>query len=256
MSIFWKRHGKVCFFLTIFVVGICTVGSSGTVYPKSVHSKKKTVAVDPGHGGHDEGARGLDGMLEKSVALKLAKMLAAKLENTYEVILTRSDDYKIDDYARTAVANHADADVFISLHMGGSFLHQANNASIYYYKQLSDQNAELENFPNRPSVGQSEQLYWADIHNRYRNSSRSLAKKIQQELEKDPMFSDIEIKGAPLMVLEGADMPAVLIEPGYLTNPNLEKLIKDPLVLSGLVKEIKAGIDAFFKAGTHSAITE
>ena len=232
-------------FIMMFTIAVCTSILTGNINSKDVDSDKKTVAIDPGHGGYDKGAQGLNGTLEKNVTLELAKMMAMELEKTYHVILTRSDDYWVDAYTRTAIANHAEADIFISIHTGGSFLHQAKKTSIYHYRQFADRDTEAENFQNTSSDDRDVQTDWIDIHKRHETTSRSLAKRMRQGLEKNDVFTGIEIKSAPLTVLEGADMPAILIELGYITNPAVEKSFRDSRVLSNIVSGIKKGIDDF-----------
>jgi N-acetylmuramoyl-L-alanine amidase len=97
-----------------------------------------TIVLDPGHGGHDQGARGSDGTLEKAVTLSLARRVAAGLNQNYRAVLTRTDDYGLDIPGRTAIANHEKAKIFISLHSGGSFLHQATQMSVYFFEELID----------------------------------------------------------------------------------------------------------------------
>ena len=151
----------------------------------------------------------------------------------------------MDAYTRAAIANHAEADIFISIHTGGSFLHQAKKTSIYHYRQFADRDTEAENFQNTSSDDRDVQTDWIDIHKRHETTSRSLAKRMRQGLEKNDVFAGIEIKSAPLTVLEGADMPAILIELGYITNPAVEKSFRDSRVLSNIVSGTKKGIDDF-----------
>lgn len=256
MSVFWKKNRMKRFIMIMFTVVVCTGILTQEVNSKNINSDKKTVILDPGHGGHDNGAQGPNGTLEKSVTLKLVKMIATELKKTYNVILTRSDDYWMDSHARTAIANHSKGDLFISIHTGGSFLHQANKTSLYYYRQFADQHLELGNFQDRSSVDRNIQADWTYIHKRHQASSRLLAKLMQRGLGKDTTFTNSKIKGAPLMVLEGADMPAILIEMGYITNPTIEKSLRDIRMLSNIVKGIKRGVDDFFESAQHSSISE
>ncbi len=94
------------------------------------------VVIDPGHGGNDTGAEGPDGTQEKMVALNLARLIADQLKTGCRVVLTRSDDYRLDISGRTAVANQSRADIFISLHTGGSFSRSISASTVYYYRQF------------------------------------------------------------------------------------------------------------------------
>jgi N-acetylmuramoyl-L-alanine amidase len=256
MSVFWKTPRVERIFLTMFTVVVCTAILTGNINAKNVDSDKKTIALDPGHGGYDNGAHGLDGTLEKSVTLAFAKMMVMELKENYNTILTRSDDYWVDAYTRAAMANHSEADVFVSIHTGGSFLHQTNKTSIYFCKQFAKRDAEHGNLQNRSSVNRDVQADWTNIHKRHETTSRLLAKRIQQHLNKDATLPNLVVKGAPLMVLEGADMPAILIELGHITNPAIEKSFKDNHVLLNIAIGIRKGIDDFFETGQQSSLSK
>ena len=211
---------------------------------------QKTIVIDPGHGGYDKGARGPDGTLEKAVTMEFARVLALALEKTYKVVFTRTDDYWVGIPTRTAMANHLNADMFISIHTGGSFLHQAKGMSLYYYEKATTPLLMLETETMDESKASNFKELWSNIQGRHQKSSKVLAEDILNSL-KEKMGETVEynpeIQGAPLMVLEGADTPAVLIEIGYITNPKEEKSLNDIVLLSFLAKKIKKGIDDFFK---------
>ena len=254
MSVFWKTSPMKRIFLIMFTVVACASILTGNINAKNVKLDKKTIALDPGHGGYDNGAKGLDGTLEKSVTLAFAKMLVMELKENYNTILTRSDDYWVGAHTRAAMANHSEADIFISIHTGGSFLHQTNKTTIYFYKQFANQDAELGNLQKRSSVDGDIQPDWTNIHKRHETTSRLLAKRIKQHLNKDATLPNLVVKGAPLTVLEGADMPAILIELGHITNPAIEKSFKDNHVLLNIAVGIRKGIDDFFETGQQSSL--
>ena len=212
--------------------------------------QKKTIVIDPGHGGYDKGAKGPDGTFEKSVTMELARVLALELEKTYKVVLTRTDDYWIDIHKRTAMANHLNADMFISIHAGGSFLHQASGILLYFYEKIPTSALMLETESMKESKGSNFEEQWSNIQDRHQKNSKVLADRILNRL-KGKMGQKVEpnaqIQGAPLMVIEGADMPAVLIEVGYITNPKEEKSLNDIVSLSFLAQKIKKGIDDYFE---------
>ena len=213
-------------------------------------NQKKTIVLDPGHGGYDKGAQGPEGTFEKTVTMELARVLALELEKTYNVILTRTDDYWVDILTRTAMANHMNADMFISIHTGGSFLHQASGISLYYYEKLSTPALMLETESMGESRSSNFKELWSNIQDRHQKNSKVLAKHILKNLKKkigENAEYSADIQGAPLMVLEGADMPAVLIEIGYITNPKEEKLLNDIVELTFLAQKIKKGIDEYFE---------
>ena len=210
----------------------------------------KIIVIDPGHGGYDKGAEGSDGTFEKNVTMEFARVLALELEKTYKVILTRTDDYWVDILGRTAMANHAKADMFISIHTGGSFLHQAGGISLYYYEESSTPALMLETESMEESKSSNLKELWSNIQDRHQRNSKVLTERILNSLKEkvgENVEHSAEIQGVPLMVLEGADMPAILIEIGYITNPKEEKSLNDIIELTFLAQKIKKGIDDFFE---------
>ena len=258
MSIFWKWNWmkRRLALLVILFLFTSVLAQPATAKNGTADHKKRTIVLDPGHGGHDQGAKGPEGTLEKNVTLNLAMLIAKELETTYQVILTRTDDYWIDFYDRTAIANHADADLFISLHTGGSFLHQTTGTFVYFYKKPAGQVLSFDDDQIRPSDDSNVQAHWTYIQSRHETASRLLAKLMQQHLNQQTQWEKSEIKGASLTVLEGADMPAVLIEIGYLTNPTEEKSLNDINVLTHIAKGIRGGVDEFFKPAHNSSSPE
>jgi N-acetylmuramoyl-L-alanine amidase len=198
------------------------------------------VALDPGHGGRDRGARGPTGLLEKQVALELAHKLALELESRYLVRLTRSDDYKVELHQRAATANQANADIFISLHTAAAFAHTTEGLAVYYHQtgEPGMESGAKEAATTRPRQ-------WKQIQQRYAAASKTLATHMQRALSAMPQRPACQIIGAPLAVLQGADMPAILIEVGYITHPATEKRLSQAHGLDALALAIHKGIDRF-----------
>jgi N-acetylmuramoyl-L-alanine amidase len=178
------------------------------------------IALDPGHGGKDTGARGPTGLLEKEVCLALARDLALSLESRYAVVLTRSDDYQVELRQRTAIANQADAHMLISLHAGAAFVHAARGISIYYYADTGRDTPAGD--PDR-RIPADDPRQWEQAQKRHQPASLSLATALKKRMDQIPGIPECSIRGAPLAVLAGADMPAVLIEIGRITHPATEK---------------------------------
>ena len=238
---------KFCLIIPMIAVIILSL-SSRLSYPVNPFlNDKKTVVLDPGHGGDDHGVQGPEGTLEKEIALSLTQLMASQLKKKYQVTITRSGDYWIDIADRTAVANHLEADLFISIHTGGSFLHQAKGINIFYSKQLPGLALETGgNSAKQKNEGRSLSL-WNNIQAGHISSSKALAEIMQNNLNRQLDFSNSNIQQADLMVLKGADMPAILIEVGYLTNPADEKKLQNPEVLSDFATAICSGIDDYFQ---------
>ena len=171
-----------------------------------------------------------------ALALALQKALTPK----YRVALTRSGDQQVDLDLRTALANRLEAAAFVSLHAGGSFLHGPRGATIYFFKggQAGDEPSI------RAPFGQEERPHWEHLQERHLASSRALAKALLNALGG---AAEASVVGAPLAVLAGADLPAVLIEVGYLTNPFEARQLGDPEAVSALARAIAAGVADFLE---------
>lgn len=228
---------------SLLVFSICPVAGSGQPI---LEKGPPVVVIDPGHGGNDAGAKGPEGTLEKTVMLDLARLIADRLATGYQVVLTRSDDYGLELAERTATANRAAADIFISLHAGNSFISSISGSTVYFYQPFADSALTAEAQTPKTLTDSSPPLSWDQIQLKYQTSSEKLAKLIQHEIDAIRRSPDTKIQGAPLLVLEGADMPAVVIEIGNLSNPNEEKMLRDPQFLARMARAIAGALDAFF----------
>ncbi len=230
----------------LIIVFACVVTTEVKAEKLIFGKHKKIIVIDPGHGGRDKGARGPDGVLEKRVTLTLARMIRAELENKYSSVLTRSGDYWLDIPDRTAVANHTKADMFISIHTGGSFLHKASGILVFYFKEISEPAPAFEATLPKPFKDSDIQIPWDNIQNKHIAASKVLAELMQNRINDQIKFMESKTESAPLMVLSGADMPSILIEIGYLTNPATEKELRNVEILSEIAKGISNGIDDFW----------
>lgn len=231
--------------LLIMLVG----GTAPAGHPKglSFDGPPKIIVLDPGHGGGDNGVKGRDGTLEKTITLTLARMIARELKTRHKVVLTRTDDYSIDIPSRSALANHLKADIFLSLHTGGSFLPQTGGTYLFYFKNPSEPASSLEiTAPGAPE-GAGHTIPWNKLQERHSESSKRLAETIKSRLIEQIASFEYKVGPAPLLVLSGVDTPAVLIELGHLTNPAEEKKLSDPAVLSDFSSTISRAIMDFFR---------
>jgi len=192
----------------------------------------RTMAIDPGHGGEDDGAKGRGGTKEKDLTLAVARRLKAALENRLgiRVLLTRDEDKNIPLDDRAALANNNKADVLLSLHANASLRPGTSGASIFvaaFDKAAEDQaRASLgtERLPTfAGGVRDVELLVWDLAQIRHVDQSAELARIIEQQFRDRVPLSPRVIDRAPLRVLESANMPAVLVEMGYLTNAEQER---------------------------------
>jgi N-acetylmuramoyl-L-alanine amidase len=248
-SLYRRGSGLICLWWTFGVILLATLSSALAEPPLLFPEKTARIAIDPGHGGRDTGARGPTGLLEKDVCLELARKLALRLESLYQVTLTRSDDYQVELMQRTAIANQADADLLISLHTGAGFVHSARGISIYYH---ADTSQSLTPGDLRRSGDANERQQWERTQNRYQSASLALATTLKKYLDQDPDLPASSIHGAPLAVLEGADMPAVLIEIGHLTHPATEAKLAAFQDRERLTEQIFSGVQAFLSEQSRS----
>ena len=237
------RYAASAILLSLLVLIMCPVAGSGQPI---LEAGTPVVVIDPGHGGNDTGAKGPEGTLEKAVTLDLARLIADQLTTSCQVVLTRSDDYGLKLPERTAVANRSAADIFISLHTGSSFISSISGSAVYFYQPFAESSLTAEVPTPKTLTDSSLPLSWDQIQIKYQISSEKLAKLIQHAIDGTRRSPDTKIQGAPLLVLEGADMPAVAIEIGNLSNPNEEKMLRDPEFLARITRAIAQGIDAFF----------
>ena len=241
--IFFKIPTVILFW--VLLLAPCAVANAASD-PIIAEIQKKIIVLDPGHGGYDNGAKGPDGTFEKTATMEISRILAQELSKTYDVVFTRTDDYWVDLLTRTSTANHLNADMFISIHTGASYLHQVSGISLYYYEKVST--SELMSEENSLNALKKNELQtsWSDIQNMHQKKSKTLAELIMNRINEVPQFK-ADIQGAPLLVLEGADMPAVLVEIGYITNPIDEKSLSDISSLTDIADQIKSGIDDYFE---------
>lgn len=225
--------------ILLYMLGAAEISTAKLIFPKF----KGIIVLDPGHGGNDPGAQNSEGIQEKAVTLRLARMIAEKISDDFKVVLTRTDDYWVDIPDRTAVANNQKADLFISLHAGGAFLHSVGGTSVFYYDSYSDSSIKEKKRALDPLQDPDAPIPWNLIQDRHLTRSKKFAGIVQSELFRITQNPDSSIRGAPLVVLKGADMPAVLIEPGYLTNPNESKALVDEdflmLITDAIIKAIE-----------------
>jgi N-acetylmuramoyl-L-alanine amidase len=193
----------------------------------------RTIVIDPGHGGDDEGVKGPAGTKEKDLTLTVARRVKAAIESRLgiRVLLTRDDDRRVPIDERTAIANNSKSDVFISLHANASFRPSLAGGAIY--SAAFEPGAALAAralAPERvPAIGggsrEIEFVPWDFAQTAHLEESDSLAKLLLAQFQNKIRLAAHPVDSAPLRVLESANMPAVLIEMGYLTNPQQETLL-------------------------------
>ena len=197
-----------------------------------------TVVIDAGHGGDDAGARGAGGLVEKDLVLDVAFRLAKRLsENGLEVVLTRRDDTFVPLEERTSIANDVRADLFVSIHGNASYDTKVRGIETFFLAlSASDDHAgqvarrenqafRIEDTPARRSDDALVAIIGDLITNEHMEESNEFARLAQSELAGDPNIAR-GVKQAPFVVLESVQMPAALVEIGFLTNRLDEQLLR------------------------------
>ena len=199
------------------------------------------IVIDPGHGGRDTGAKGPGGTLEKEICYQLAVELKALLQSDGTVLITRGGDYDLNPRDRTALANHNKADCFISLHAGAGFLHSATGMTVFSYKPANSKAEPPQNHTAKPEATPR----WDTLQLAHMAASRKLAAALRGALENIVKPAPLHVKQAPLRVLQGAAMPAVLIEIGPLTHAETEKALMSADQRKAFAMAIAGGIEAY-----------
>ncbi len=224
-----------------------------------------TVVIDPGHGGRDPGALGyLKGVYEKDVVLKISKKLARKIREKLncEVIMTRTDDQYLTLEERTAIANTKNADLFISIHANAGKDKKASGIETYFLNLATDDEAILvaarENATSTKNISDLQTILYDLMRNAKINESSRLAGHVQETLHKrmKKKYSWIKNKGvkqAPFYVLLGAQMPAILIETSFISNPKECKRLTSSKYQDALCDSIVRGIGKYIRETNPTA---
>lgn len=239
--------------------------SNATAADKVLVEKLRTryvVAIDPGHGGHDPGAVGANGVYEKDVALKMALLLKKTLEarGRYEVHLTRRSDVFVNHETRVAFARQRQADLFISLHADANEVHSVKGVSIY----------TLDERPSDGVVHQLVQKENAAQGEGARKITDDVLKILIDLAQRDTMTNSSRIaqlilpklrarkialapkphRGGPFYVLTAADVPSVLIEMGFMSNDGDRRLLNSDQWRASLAEGLADAMDAYFEGHT------
>jgi N-acetylmuramoyl-L-alanine amidase len=214
------------------------------------------IVVDAGHGGHDTGTIGPHGLQEKDLVLDVATRLGKLLEQKLgaEVVYTRDDDTFIPLETRTAIANKHEADLFISVHANSSRDPKARGIETYYLNFTSDSDA-LEVAARENAVSQKSVFELSDLVKRIAmkekiEESREFASDVQGALFtglalKNAGLKNRGVKKAPFVVLIGANMPSILAEISFVSNPQDEKRLKTPEYRQKIAESLFKGVSKY-----------
>lgn len=225
----------------------------------------RRIVIDPGHGGKDPGCEGPGQAQEKHITLSVAKILAERLRRTgCEVFLTRDRDIFLPLERRTAIANMKKADLFISLHVNALKDRRVHGVETYFLNMATDHQAVMvaarENAASEKSISDLQAILNDLMLNTKIHESDRLARKVQEGMYSSlkrayPTVRNLGVKQAPFYVLIGAQMPAILVEMGFITNPAEAKNLQNRAYQEKLAEGIMAGIEAYMRSMHRAAFT-
>lgn len=221
-----------------------------------------TVVIDPGHGGKDPGALGAQNAREKNIVLSIAKRLAKLINHqpNMRAVLTRRGDYFVSLRQRLALARKEKADVFVSIHADSFFNDQSTGASVYALSQRGATSeaarwlAQRENYSELGGVdlsGLDDQSYvlrsvLIDLAQTATiNNSLHLGASVLGQLSNLSELHYRQVEQAPFMVLKSPDIASVLVETGFLSNPNEERKLRDPAYQEKIAQAVLGGVRAY-----------
>ena len=227
-----RKLAKQNILLLIIITAVLITPGTGFAQ-KTIKTKQHIIVIDPGHGGTKNGLVTSSGLKEKTIALTLAKKTAQKLESRYNVFLTRTRDVDIPPRERIFITNKNSADLFICIH-----LHYSSEPSgFFYYFDLPE--------PIRQSISIPENT-WKSQPLIHQSGSKRAVDSFLSIFSAHKKPNHFFTKGVPIMPLEGATMPAILIEPLSIVllpqHPDeIEKILDEYALL------ISKSIDLYFK---------
>ncbi len=231
-----------------------------TVTPRREESEIRDInliVIDAGHGGRDPGAVGQRGTLEKDIVLDISKRLAKRIRERLdiEVVLTRSGDYFLPLSRRTQIANNEGADLFISIHANAAFNRDARGFEVFF---LSDKasDKEAQAVANRENsviameertaeIEQLTRILWSLTMNKFMNESSILCAFINSSVIEKTDLLNRGVKQANFHVLRGARMPAALVEIGFISNKQEERLLNSRRFKNRMAEAIMLGVKKY-----------
>lgn len=225
----------------------------------------RRIVIDPGHGGKDPGTYFDGGIKEKNVVLTLAQILAKKVKEKLgcEAVLTRDKDVFLPLERRTAFANMQKADLFVSLHINAHKQPDVHGLETYYLNMATDERAILvaarENATSEKNISDLQSILNDLMLNTKISESSRLAHDVQKGMmgqlkKRFPDTKDLGVKQAPFYVLIGAEMPAILVETGFITNPTERRRLQNRAYLESLADGIVAGMESYIRSISQTAL--
>ena len=219
----------------------------------------RTIVLDAGHGGHDSGAVGPGGLMEKEVVLDITRRVARLLEERLgvKVLLSRDADHFVPLRDRTSFANRERADLFVSIHANAHRVAASEGVEVYFLSSEATDNAarqlaaaensvvQLEKPATGRVTGRSEivkTMLWDLAQAEFQNESSRLAETVLDAMTAALRIPNRGVKQAGFYVLGGAAMPAILVEIGFVTNPREERRMREPRYRDDIARAIVNGL--------------
>jgi N-acetylmuramoyl-L-alanine amidase len=236
--------------------------TGGSSLTRALGLKVGRIVIDAGHGGHDQGTEGPHGLVEKELVLDVAQRVGKLIEERLnaEVIYTRSDDTFVPLEGRTAIANQKKADLFLSIHANSSPYPRISGMETFYLNFTDSRDAldvaARENASSQKSIFELQDIIQKITLHEKLDESREFASRIQGALfsfssRNIPGQKNRGVKKAPFVVLIGANMPSVLAEIGFLSNPREESLLKKSDYRQKLAESLYRGVAKYAESLSH-----
>ena len=233
-----------------------SAGTDGARTNTGGASPLKLIVLDAGHGGHDPGAKGPNGVQEKDVVLDVTQRAARMIEDGLgiKVVRTRSTDVFVPLRERTNFANKQRADLFVSIHANAHPRSLSEGVETYFLSSEATDNearqsaafennvVQLENPQSRQKTDLLKSILWDMAQSEFQQESSFLAETVQDSMTQSLRLTNRGVKQAGFYVLGGAAMPAILIEIGFLTNPKEEKKLSSPEHREAIARAIYASL--------------
>lgn len=239
-------------------------------FPKWVEKKsimkKMVIVIDPGHGGKDTGAIGEKGTREKDVVLSIAQQLANLINLNKQLpmraVLTRNNDHFLHLRERISLAHRGKAELFIAIHADSYFTDEARGASVYAISERGATNEAARWLARRDNYSELDDVHLGELADQSMELRSTLLDMVQTETTKNSLFlgrkvlnelDDVtrlhheRVEQAPFVVLKSPDIPSILVETGYLSNPSEEQRLRDPVYQHKIASALFRGIQQYFK---------
>jgi N-acetylmuramoyl-L-alanine amidase len=237
---------------------------------RSTCTSLRTLVLDAGHGGHDTGAVGPAGLMEKELVLDVTKRVSRLLEDKLgvKVLLSRDGDHFVPLRDRTSYANRERADLFVSIHANAHRVVASEGVETYFLSSEATDNASrqvaaLENSVvqlEKPSAGRTasrtdvvKTILWDLAQSEFQWESSRLAETVLDSMTQSLKIPNRGVKQAGFYVLGGAAMPAILIEIGFVTNPREERRLKETRYRDEIARAILAGLTEYKRSSNVRA---